>query len=294
MTPLTALARYVARQHHVVSWAELRALGWSADGIKHLVASRRLFPVYRGVYVFGRRSLSQHGWWMAAVLAAPAGAALSHASAAVLWSLLERDDGPHVIVGAARTNRGPRGIHVHRSSDFVEDDVERDYGIRVTKVLRTLRDLARSGLSDRSLDAAVRQAGRLHHADLQELSGVPRLGKVVRLYDPLLDLTESQLESLFLGMCARYRLPMPEPQFVTGRYRCDFVWHAYRLIVECQSRRWHDNDVNFVADRQKVRHARRIGYDLLPFTWAEVRYEPASVAAEIREALSARAHLGVL
>lgn len=292
MTRLNALARHAARQHHVVSWAELLALGWSRDGILHLVASERLFPVYRGVYAVGRRDLTREGRWMAAVLAAPSGAALSHISAAVSGELLARDSPrPHVIVPVAASNRGPRGIHVHRSSDLTEEGVMVRDAIRVTTPLRTLLDLSRSRLSDRSLNAAVRQAGRLHHADLQQLAGLPRLGKIVRLYDPLIGLTESDFEVLFLAMCKRFRLPAPTPQFRFGGLRADFAWERHRVAVECDSRRWHDNDVSFLTDRRKERVMRARGFVLLRLTWAEVVHEPARVAAEIRSTLARQAQL---
>jgi very-short-patch-repair endonuclease len=292
MTPLNALARYAARQHHVVSRAELLSLGWSEDGIRHLVAAERLFRIHRGVYVVGRRDLTREGRWMAAVLACPTGAALSHLSAAVLWELLERDSPrPHVLVPAAASNRGLRGIHVHRSSDFTEEEVEVRDAIRATTPLRTLVDLSRGPLPSPSLNAAVRQAARLHHVDLQQLRGIRRLEPIVRLYDPLAGLTESDFEVIFLEMCKRFRLPPPVPQFRFGEVRADFAWPLHRVAVECQSRRWHANDVNYVTDRRKARVIRAAGFELLPFTWAEVRYEPAAVAAEIRATLDRQAQL---
>src|SRR5918997_148313 len=87
MTPLTALAAFAARQHHVISTAQLRLLGWSDRGLRGLVLRGHLYRVHRGVYAFGRRDLTREGRWMAAVLASPAGAALSHVSAAGLWGV---------------------------------------------------------------------------------------------------------------------------------------------------------------------------------------------------------------
>lgn len=289
MTSLTALARCVARQHHVVSTAQLYALGWSKSGVRHLAAAERIFRVYRGVYVFGRPTLTREARWMAAVLAAPTGAALGLVSAAVSLELLQYESAwPHVIVPAGRSNRGRHGINVHRSSDLTEDDSQVRAAIRTTTVLRTLRDLARNGLADRPLNAAVRQAGRLHRADLQQLAREPRLGRIVRLYDPLIGMTESDFEARFLAVCTRFRLPAPTPQLRFGSFRVDFAWERHRLAVECDSRRWHDNDVNHLTDRRKERLIRARGFELLRFTWAEVVHEPAVVAAEIRQALVAR------
>lgn len=70
-----ALAR---RQHGVVSHADLRRIGFSAQSIKHRIASGRLHRVYRGVYAVGRPQLTREGRWMAAVLACGDDATLSH------------------------------------------------------------------------------------------------------------------------------------------------------------------------------------------------------------------------
>lgn len=292
MTRLTALAAFAARRHNIVTTAELKALGFTRDAIAHLVRTERIFRVHRGVFTVGRKQLTKEGSWIAAVLACPAGAALSHLSAAVLWELLRYEPPtPHVIVPMGSSNRGPRGAVVHRSTTFSEEEIEERDGIRVTSVLRTLSDLALDHLPDRPLNAAVRQAGRLHGVDLQRLRGKPRLDKIVRLYDPLIGMTDSDMEALFVALCTTYRLPKPDAQEPFGRYLADFTWHAAKLVVELDSRRWHFNDVNYLTDRQKERLIRTHGYEVLRFTYAEIVHTPAAVAAEIRLLLRRRAQL---
>jgi very-short-patch-repair endonuclease len=289
MPPLNALAAFAARQHHVISTAQLRSLGWTDKGLAGLVRAGRLFRVHRGVYALGRELLTQEGSWMAAVLACPPGAALSHVSAGVLWELLRHDSPrPHVLAPAGCTSRGPRAIQLHRSGTLSEPEVTTRNGIRVTGVLRTVSDLALGGLPDTPLSAAVRQAGRLHHVDLQQLKDKPRLGKIVRLYDPLIGMTDSDMEAIFQALCAKYRLPTPLPQETFGPYRADFTWHEHRLVVECDSRGWHFNDVNYLADRQKERLIRAAGYEVLRFTYAEIVHRSALVAREIRAAVRRR------
>ena len=72
-----ALAR---RQHGVVTRRQLLELGFSREAINHRIERGRLHRVYDGVYAVGRRELTRHRRWMAAVLACGDGAALSHAS----------------------------------------------------------------------------------------------------------------------------------------------------------------------------------------------------------------------
>src|SRR3954471_3094282 len=85
-----AIAALAARQHGVVSRAQLAALGLGAGAIKHRLALGRLHPLYRGVYAVGHRSLRPEAWWLAAVLAAGPDAGLSHRSAAALWGCAAR------------------------------------------------------------------------------------------------------------------------------------------------------------------------------------------------------------
>lgn len=292
MTPLSVLAAFAANQHHVVTHAELRSMGWSKDGIRHLQATERIFPKHRGVYAVGREQLTERGRWRAAVVACARSAALGDLSGAVFWELLRYDGSkPHVIVPASASRRPRDGIVIHRSRTLMEQDVVVEDAIRVTTVLRTLTDLALGPLHEDPLKAAVRGAARLHQVDLQRLRGTPRLDRIVRLYDPLIELTESDFEALFVALCVKYRLPLPCPQVRFGRRRADFTWPHLRLVVECDSRAWHDNVVNHREDRAKERALKADGYELLRFTWAEVVHTPFEVAQEIRAALRRRGHL---
>jgi very-short-patch-repair endonuclease len=70
-----------------VSRDQLLSLGWSSDSVFHRIERGRLHPLWAGVYAVGRPEVTQHGRWMAAVLACGSGAALSHQSAAQLWAV---------------------------------------------------------------------------------------------------------------------------------------------------------------------------------------------------------------
>jgi hypothetical protein len=89
--PSTRRVLELARaQHGVVSRAQLLALGFTAQAIKHRMARGRLHPLYRGVYAVGRPQVSRDGRWMAAVFRCGSGAALSHHSAAALWEICDQ------------------------------------------------------------------------------------------------------------------------------------------------------------------------------------------------------------
>src|SRR4051794_41519191 len=106
------------RQHYVITRAQLLALGFSSEAVAHRLATGRLHQVYRGVYAVGRRELSEHGSFMAAVLACGPGAALSHDTAAVLWRIRRWRGGPiHVSVPYPAQARH-KGIKIHRRTSF--------------------------------------------------------------------------------------------------------------------------------------------------------------------------------
>jgi hypothetical protein len=122
-------------------------LGLSHDAIKRRVAAGRLHRIHRGAYAVGHRNLTQHGIWLAAVLACGLNAALSHESAAQLSRILPLPDyrGPtHVTVMGTNGIRQRRGIVVHRSRTLGPADIQLRDGIPVTKPARTLEDLHRA------------------------------------------------------------------------------------------------------------------------------------------------------
>jgi hypothetical protein len=80
--PDALVAELAARQHGVVARRQLVALELGHRAIDYRLAAGRLHPVHRGVFAVGHRRLTQHGLWMAAVLACGVGAVLSHRAAA--------------------------------------------------------------------------------------------------------------------------------------------------------------------------------------------------------------------
>jgi predicted transcriptional regulator of viral defense system len=127
-----ALARLAARQHGVISTAQLLGLGFSRTTISRKVAAGQLHRVYRGVYAVGHAALGSKRKWKAATLAV-ADSVLSHRSAAELWGLFQERPGPvHVSLGA-RTGRERRpGIVIHRLSSLPDADATLRAGIPVS------------------------------------------------------------------------------------------------------------------------------------------------------------------
>ena len=133
-----ALSTLADRQHGVVTAAQLRAAGLSTSGISDRVKRGALHRIHRGVYSVGHAALSRLGEFLAEVLAAGPGAALSHDSCAELFEV-RRWPARAIHVSAPRRRR-IAGVITHRTP-LRPLDVVVYRGVPVTNVARLLLDL---------------------------------------------------------------------------------------------------------------------------------------------------------
>jgi very-short-patch-repair endonuclease len=277
------------RQHGVVARGQLLEAGFSAEWIRHRMSTRRLHPVWAGVYAMGRPQLTLHGRWMGAVLSCGPEAMLSDQSAAALWEL-RRAAGEHVHVTVPwpGTRRRP-GIVVHRRKTLDASDWTRHYGIPVTTPVCTLIDIA-PRLSRSELEAAVNEADKRHLTDPDKLrralDGLARRPGVAALRKTLdsrtFALTDSQLERRFLPIARKAGLPTPRTGRVVNGFKVDFYWPDLGLIVETDGLRYHRTPAQQTRDRQRDQRHLAAGLMTLRFTHAQVRYEPAYVQSTLR------------
>ena len=264
-------AEVAARQHGVITTAQLYAVGLSAEGIRRRVRAGRLHRLFRGVYAVGHAGLSIEGRWMAAVLACGDGAALSHRSAAELWKLLDpaRDE-VHVSVPIAGGRSKREGIRIHRTPSLRRAATTRHDGIAVTTPSRTLVDLRASVPRD-LFDRALRQAE------------FRRLALGIVAFD--LDRTASELERRFLCLIRRHRLPEPEVNVPMAGFVVDFLWREQRLIAETDGYRYHSGTAAFESDRARDARLTALGYRVVRFTHRQLVREPRAVIATLRACL---------
>lgn len=282
-TPGLVIAKIAAAQHGVISVDQLRRSGISEDAIRARVLSGHLHRVHRGVYAAGHSALSPEGCWLAAVLAVGGGpgggggrvlgywgAAVSHRSAALLWGLLPLTAGPADVTVAGIGGKARRsGIRIHRSRSLVPSEVTLRRGIPVTNPSRTIEDLreasaaGRTGaLSERELRKAIRQANVLGLPIDEESEG---------------DRTRSDLESDFLRICRRHRVPPPEINVRIGPCLVDFLWRERRFAVETDSYIYHGGRVAFQDDRGRDLELKLLGYEVLRFSEQQIDEEPDRV-----------------
>jgi very-short-patch-repair endonuclease/predicted transcriptional regulator of viral defense system len=277
---LDTAAALAADQHGVVTRAQLLQAGLKNAAITRRVDTGRLHVIYRGVYAVGHRVLTLHGHWMAAVLACGPNAALSHTTAAAASDLRQAGGAIHVTIPGRTGRQAPKGIRLHRSPTLTARDVTEIRGIRVTKVARTIIDLARI-VSQDELERIVYEADRRGVADFAALRSArsASLQAVLRAYDPAP--TRSQLERRFLRLCREHGLPRPEVNAVIDGMEVDFVWRDRRLIVEVDGYAYHRSPAAFEKDRERDVRLAMKGWTTRRFTWRQVDTRARWVAAAI-------------
>jgi very-short-patch-repair endonuclease len=289
LDPDALVAQLAARQHGVVSLAQLRSAGMSSPTITRRIQAGRLHRIHRGVYAVGHRRLSDEGRWLAAVLACGEDAVLSHLSAAELWGIRRRTrrlsgaDGRgdiHVTAKGVAGKRKREGIVIHRSSVLTASECTRRDGIPVTSPGRTLTDL-RSLLSPAQFNSAVREA---------EFLRLPiRDASHQRDETPLdTDRTRTELERRMLALCRRHRLPQPEVNVKIDRFEVDFSWRDERLVVEVDGWNAHRSRSAFEADRARDARLTVLGFRVVRFTWRKINEDGPGVAKTLRLLLKER------
>lgn len=306
------VVRLAMQQHGAVTRQQLLVAGISVNSVDRYIATRRLRPVHRGVYVLGslRGALEpERAREMAAVLACGPGAVLSHGSAGRLWGILpgKRRRGPGsrlpaggdatacaavdvTIPGRARRRRP--GICIHRSKDLPHDELTRLDGIPITGPGRTLRDLS-AVLTVRGLSRAAARAEREGLVDPTSLPdlvadhgrqrGAPALRAALLGDGPVF--TRSEAEERLLALLREAGLPRPQVNVMVEGYEVDFFWPAAGMVVEVDGFAFHSSRGSFEGDRRRDIDLESKGIGVVRVTWRQIVGERTATAARIAGAL---------
>jgi predicted transcriptional regulator of viral defense system len=289
------LGRLAVVQNGVVTSEQLARLGLDDQAVAKRVARGGLHRIHQRVYSLTPTVMTERGRFMAAVLACGSDAVLSHRSAAYLWGLVDKWEEPIDVTAPNRRGRSPDGVAAHRDGSLQAIDTTTRYGIPCTTVARTILDFA--GVApDWEVRKAIAQAEVLRILDKPKLRallkrsrrrrGVSRLRLILDTIHPHTKRTRSDLERLFLEMCAKRSVPEPEVNVWLlaadrKRYQADFLWRDQKLIVEADSRRFHDTDSAFVSDRKRRQQLELAGWRVSQCTWEEVEREPRRLALTV-------------
>jgi hypothetical protein len=294
--------RLASVQYGLINLTQLRALGFTRRQIHHRIATKRLIRVLPEVFKFGGAPESWEQDLMAAHLWAGDGSAASGRAAAKLWGFDGFRNAPIELsaIGCPRRLECPlpsgRPVIVHRVDDHLASEIMNTGNLPVTSPRKTVLDLGgmRHRRTEGVLDAALRReltdVGQLWLLLEQEWMRGRRGVAVLR--DLLVPRTEgraptdSEMEIRLRRLIDESGLPPPVHQFPfeisTGPIRMDLAYPERLIDIEADSLSWHWDREAFERDRRRDNELKALGWIVLRFTWAMIRYDRDYVVATIR------------
>lgn len=294
-----AIVEIAERQYGLISLNQLRQVGMSKDTIHRRLEAGRMHQVHQRVYSLGHSLLPSEGHWLAATMACAPDAVLSHRSALELWGVLTPKRREIDITAPNRRGRIPNEIRAHRHGSLLAADCTSLRNVPCTTVERSLLDFAGEAPTWELRQALV-EAEVMRLLDRPKLHrlirrcrgrrGVARLRLLLEELDPATKRTRSELERRFLRACVRADLPRPEVNVALevedGIAEADFLWRDARLVVEADSRRFHDTDSAFEHDRKREQVLQLAGWRVSRCTWKQLEREPRRVIDVVRGLLA--------
>jgi predicted transcriptional regulator of viral defense system len=271
-------------QHGVVSRDQLFDVGYTREAIDHRIRTGRLHPLHRGVYVVGRPYATDHGRWMAAVLACGDDAVISHSSAAALWRMGREERNLIELSLPSLSRRCRPGLRVHQRPALKKRDLTREFGIPCTTPVQTLIDMSLR-LDRPGIERMINEADKYsltHPPQLREAldrrAGEPGVARLRFILDRrTFRLTKEELERRFLPLAEKAGLPVPLTGQFVNEFEVDFYWPDLGLVVETDGLRYHRTPAEQARDRLRDQTHTAAGLTPLRFTHEQVRYEPDHV-----------------
>jgi hypothetical protein len=280
------LARIAARQHGLITSAQLLALGLSHSAIAKRVGRGVLHRIAVGLFAVGHGGLSREGQWLSGVLIAGDGAALARLSAGKLCEV-SRFSAPITEVVSTRQHRPRPGIRFHRTRVLHPLDVTTHLRIPVTSVHRLLVDLS-DVLTAHQLANVIHEAafrGRFVESATRDAMARVAGRHRLRVLDRAIELhhagsagTKSGGEDAFLALVAG--LPEPLVNMGLAGFERDFHWPEFQLAVEIDGG-GHTRPRSRLEDGRRDRTLDDAGYRLLRFTDDAVHHAPREVLAAV-------------
>ncbi len=279
------VARLADRQSGRVSAAQLAALGIDRRVVFRWADGGYLHQVHPRVYAVGHRAPSVEADLTAAVLYAGPGAMLSHATALWWHGLFDHQPWP-IEVSTPRRCRSLHGVTVHGRRDCRRVWHKR---LPVATIEQALLDFAARAPIDR-VRYALANADYLKVLDLRALqaiagpgrAGSARLREALKRHEPKLARTRSPLERLFLPLCERYGVPLPDDVNVqVAGVLVDAVWWRQKLVVELDGHDNHSSWAQIQRDRSNELRLRGAGFDVLRYGTIQLEDEPELVARDV-------------
>lgn len=295
------IAERASHQLGLISWNDLHTIEVPAASFRRLPGWDERCP-----HVFATHT-APRTWRQevkAALLDARVGAVATGSTAARLIGVpgFERRHDIHVLVQRGGSHRLCHGTlhetfwlpahHRHCAQDLDVVAVRRlPFELAATErpsILRWAIDFCMNerGLTRELLALTVAElcrSGRPGSAEMRR-----QLEALVPGYVP----PASALEARFRDLCTRHDLPHGDRQPNAGGDewigRVDVLYPDARLIVELDSRRWHNTRDGFESDRNRTNDLVLAGWRVLRITWRMIHDHPEKVASVLRRALCGR------
>lgn len=291
------------RQHGVVSWHQVHALGVTRLQLWRRVKSGEWVRELPGVW---RLSWAQPTWmqrvWCASLWGG-SGAFISHRAAAALWEL----DGiklQEIELSALRRLRTTVLWVVPHESAFIPKLMQRTRnGVALTSPSRTLVDLA-GVVDDETLERTLEHAIRRGIVSVAEIRRILRLlpargragtGKLAQLLEGGVWSAgaQSELERQALRLFQRFGLPAPECQYTIfeGQRRLgivDFAWPRAKVIVEAEGFQFHAGRKAWESDISRYNELVVYRWTVLRLTRADLQVRAEQFARSLATAIASR------
>jgi hypothetical protein len=291
------IAAIAAAQFGVISTSQITSLQISRSKLRTLLERGSLVAEAPRVYAVVGSPYSWQRSLMAGLLCLGAQSWVSHKAAAALHGF-DRTPREPIEYTVRRERRGLEvPFVVHTTAKLPPIDVVTIDVFRCISATRTVIDLARARVGRYRLEAAIDSSVRSGASSplvlaerLTELRSSGRWG--VRLLDQLLldSGGHTMLERRFLELTREAGLPRPTPQVVFRRdgrafARVDFLFEAYRVVVEVSGRRGHSSPAERARDAQRRNELQDVGRAVYEYTWEDVTTRRDYVARTLTERL---------
>jgi very-short-patch-repair endonuclease len=299
------IAQIAANQHGVFTREHADEVGFGADQRIFRVRAGRWTLRYPGVYSIAGMPESWRGRVLAACWGAPGVAIASHRSAAELRRLPGgRTD--LVEITCHRWKRAKAsGLVVHETDVLDDGDITMVDGIPTASIEQTLLGLGATVLPEvveLALDRALHQkltsivelSSFVRRKGKRGRNGIGVLRELVDARDPRSGVPESVMETKLKQMLRRHGLPTPELQYEirhNGRFvaRVDAAYPEHRIAIEYDSYEHHTGTVAHVRDNDRRNVLKRIDWETVVFTAADIRRDGGEALSALRILLSSGA-----
>ncbi|MGB6181195.1 MAG: type IV toxin-antitoxin system AbiEi family antitoxin domain-containing protein [Rhodococcus sp. (in: high G+C Gram-positive bacteria)] len=275
------IGKLLAVQDGVITSAQARAAGLTADAVERRVRSGRWRRVTRGVYVALDRPFTDAARARCAVLSTRCGVLTG--TGAAYWLGLNPVLPPMVEVTVPRTasGRAAPGVRLRRRTLDAADVVE-VRRLRVTGLALTVLECA-AVLGPEVMDRQLQRNANLVSLRRAQDRNRGRAGS--RVSESQLRAAEggarSEAERLVVRLLTSSGLTGWVVNHPFGKYVIDIAFPELRLAIEIDGWAFHSDATAFQRDRERQNVLSR-DWTVLRYTWRDLTDRPRDVIAEIR------------